>query len=272
MLSIKSISGSLRGVRGRIKRGPSVIAATGGTEAISGGFKYHVFTSTGSFNVSSPGTIEFFMVGGGGGGGNGGDSAGGGGGAGGVVYMNSYVVPSGSHTISIGTFGGAASPGSPTTAFNYTALGGGYGSSRPISAGPGGSGGGGSNFSEGLFPSGTATQPSANPGMSVFYQIGQPGWTPNPAGTPTNSYSPTGLIHSGGSSNPTNNEALNPTFPNGSTIISASPLSSSNFARGGSYQASRTTWPGYGNGGQGGLGGGGAGTAGAVIIRYPVPA
>lgn len=268
MLSIKSVAGSLRSLRRGVTV-PAGFSATGGTEAVSGGFKYHVFTTAGTFTASSPGTIEFFMVGGGGGGGNGGDSSAGGGGAGGVVYNNNYAVTAGSYPISIGNFGGAAASGTSTTAFGYSALGGGAGSSRAGPGSPGGSGGGGAAYTEGGFPSGSATQPSANPGLSITYQIGQPGWYPNPAGSPSVSYSPTGTIHTGGSSNPNNREDQNPSFPNSSTIVSASPIGPSNFARGGSWFGSRNTYPGYGNGGAGGTGGGFSGTAGAVIIRYP---
>ena len=45
------------------------VSATGGTTTIPGnGYKYHFFTSSGSFVVSSGGNIDFILVGGGGGG------------------------------------------------------------------------------------------------------------------------------------------------------------------------------------------------------------
>ena len=57
------------------------ISATGGTIVTSGGFKYHTFTSSGTFAVSAgTGDIEVLMVAGGGGGGRGHARSGGGGG------------------------------------------------------------------------------------------------------------------------------------------------------------------------------------------------
>ena len=62
---------------------------TGGTIVTSGGYRYHTFTSSGSFTVSSGSkSVEYLIVAGGGGsqgggGGAGGDGAGGGGAGGG---------------------------------------------------------------------------------------------------------------------------------------------------------------------------------------------
>ena len=61
--------------------------ATGGTKTISGGYVYHVFTSSGTFTATSipsgTGDIEFIAVAGGGGGSY---DVSGGGGAGGLAY------------------------------------------------------------------------------------------------------------------------------------------------------------------------------------------
>ena len=54
-------------------RGPTVAlspVASGGDEVLTvGGFKYHVFTTSGTFAVTRGGSVEVLVVGGGGGGG-----------------------------------------------------------------------------------------------------------------------------------------------------------------------------------------------------------
>ena len=56
-------------------------SATGGTESTSGGYKYHTFTSSGTFTAKAAGSVDYLIVAGGGGGGE--QHGGGGGGAGG---------------------------------------------------------------------------------------------------------------------------------------------------------------------------------------------
>ena len=178
-------------------------SATGGTEIQSGGFKYHVYSSTGpsSFVVSgsTPGTIEFILVAGGGAGGSYGWS-GGGGGAGGIVHGQNYSIGPGTHPISIGAGAAAntsqvqAPAGSDSTfVIDWTTItskgGGGGGTylypgySAPVSAGgPGGSGGGGSgsdNSGDQNNP-GPATQPSQNPGVSNITNYGNAGGAYSP--------------------------------------------------------------------------------------------
>jgi hypothetical protein len=164
----------------------SPISATGGNQtpanglAPGNGYKYHTFSSPGTFTVSSGNdTIEILAVGGGGGG----VTLGGGGGAGGLVYAPSYPVLSGvSFTIVVGG-GGAAGPegprvsgqGTPTTLtgpVTITADGGGRATMQGAGS-PGGSGGGGAL--PGGSPFGTATQPTANPGIVGLLQYGNPG-------------------------------------------------------------------------------------------------
>ena len=137
--------------------------ASGGTETtanISGiNYKIHAFTSSGTFTVTNgSAAIDVLIVAGGGGGGG---STAGGGGAGGLIYQTGVGVLSGNYTITIGAGGtgsqrstlGAANNtnGSNTTAFSYTAIGGGYGYSGYTSGSrlpnSGGSGGGGGAYS-----------------------------------------------------------------------------------------------------------------------------
>ena len=142
---------------------PAGIVATGGTVTTAGDFKYHVFTSSGTFTISNSGTVSYLIVGGGGGGG---DRHGGGGGAGGVLSSTWAATP-GSYTITVGlgglrgatTEGGQTQSGTPAGAGSKggnssissvaTAFGGGGGGTlagnpTDTSLGSGGGGGGGS--------------------------------------------------------------------------------------------------------------------------------
>lgn len=143
---------------------PAPISASGGNQTdsngfTSGGYKYHVFTSSGALTVSSGnGDIEFLVVAGGGGGGWGNGGAGGGGG----LRTNDPGVPSpirisdpvslspGPYTITVGN-GGASNDGtfSNRTGSNSSigtlvvaSGGGGGGPGSPVNVMDGGSGGG----------------------------------------------------------------------------------------------------------------------------------
>lgn len=110
-----------------------MIKATGGTEIIINGYKYHVFLSDDVFSVTKAGLIEYLLLGGGG---AGGQSAGGGGGAGGKKYDEEYDIAIGDYSITIGN-GGIASGAVPendtgngeNSLFDIidTAIGGGFG-------------------------------------------------------------------------------------------------------------------------------------------------
>jgi len=171
------IAGALGGQGGfgfgrKVSSGPS-FSATGGTTTAAGitpgnGYRYHVFTSPGTFTVNSGSTTgEVLIVAGGGGGGAVADGVGGGGGAGGVVYYTTYpfTVPI-SVTIGSGGPGAPSAPNGGNTVFGATtALGGGIGGQSrrgtiyaPPTGNPGGSGGGGNGFDSGK-PGGSATQP-----------------------------------------------------------------------------------------------------------------
>ena len=145
------------------------IAATGGTTFTNGGYKYHVYTTTGSpqpFNVTDAGSstnIEYLIIAGGGGGADRGNGAGGGG-AGGVLGYG-MELPSTAHqgglvTVTVQDYalvvgaGGQGAPensggegsgdnGSPSTAFGKTAVGGGGGGQNNVTPGAGGDGGSG---------------------------------------------------------------------------------------------------------------------------------
>jgi hypothetical protein len=153
-------------------------SATGGTIVSSGGFTYHVFTSSGSLVVTGVISMNYLVVGGGGGGG---DRHGGGGGGGGVLSgtwstsTTTYTVTVGAGgihgatsedgQIPYGSPGGAGSKGGDSavsgTGISVTAYGGGGGGTydgNPTGTVGSGGGGGGNNLSG---VSGTAGQGNA---------------------------------------------------------------------------------------------------------------
>ncbi len=110
------------------------------------GYMYHVFLEPGNFFVlNGPVFINLLVVAGGGGGGGVNSPMGGGGGAGGYINIVTLNISSGYYPISVGQGGAVGSNGNPSSAFGYTATGGGAGSGDAGSLVfyPGGSGGGG---------------------------------------------------------------------------------------------------------------------------------
>ena len=146
--------------------------ATGGTVVSSGGFTYHVFSSSGTFTPATSGltSVQVLNIAGGGAGGAG--AGGGGAGAGGLSYSSSFSVSNGvgvTATIGAGATGLSGQNGG-TTAQNgsnsvfgsNTANGGGAGGARlgqanETAAGKNGGSGGGASYNN---PSaiGTASQ------------------------------------------------------------------------------------------------------------------
>ena len=146
------------------------------------------------FTVERGGEMEVMIVAGGGGGGptDGSGAAGGGGGAGGVIHRRLIVTP-GDYTITPGLGGTGdrtifgqeyGQNGGNSTAFGYTAIGGGGGGSRDVTGRNGGSGGG-DNRTNGTSGTGVAGQgfagggggnnvsPSAGGGGGGATQLGQ---------------------------------------------------------------------------------------------------
>ena len=135
-----------------------VVTITGGTlVATNGDYKTYRFDPADtSFTAAGCGTIDALLVGAGGGAGA---QIGGGGGGGGVIKLLGITPVFGSNTISIGT-GGAGGPngsspasnGGNTTAFGYTAFGGGAGGTGNVSNGSNGGSGGGCGIQSGPTP------------------------------------------------------------------------------------------------------------------------
>lgn len=124
--------------------------AIGGNITYSNGYWVHTFTGSNTFSANEALNIDALVVAGGGGSGF---HIPGGGGAGGLLAVQASV-QRGAYPILVGSGGPAgATEGSPqgtqggsSSAFSFTAIGGGYGGTRqlnPASGGAGGSGGGG---------------------------------------------------------------------------------------------------------------------------------
>ena len=133
----------------------ALFSASGGTTWDSGGYRYHKFTTSSTFQVQTGDKeIEYVLVAGGGAGGGSdpGLGGGGGGGAGGMI-TGTFNVSAGNYSLIVGA-GGAGnyrtrgSSGGNTTGFGVTAIGGGGGgdgdaggASSGLSGGSGGGGG-----------------------------------------------------------------------------------------------------------------------------------
>lgn len=294
LYGITSAAGSIPGVFG--------VDATGGDVAISGGFKYHVFRSSGMFTVAQPGWAEVLVIGGGG---SGGVSYAGGGGAGGVVASNRFMTP-GSLPVLVGAGGAAVTAlgsgitGSSSDFAGMNALGGGgagHWNTTGFNGLNGGSGGGGGmGTSAGNTTSGgSALQTSPS---------GAVGYGNNGGGGLRGS----GIMYlggGGGGAGATGGSASGTTAGSGgaglgtwSAWATATGTGVSGFYAGGGGGGAEGGTRGSGGSGGGGLGGlwgtandgaagaantgsgggggagnlgwGGAGGSGIVIVRYPV--
>lgn len=279
-------------------------SASGGTESISGGFKFHLFTTSGTFTADATGTVDVLIVAGGGGGGG----WGGGGGAGGVVDATSVNVTPGNYTITVGGGGAAGTSGytaggdgSPSSALSQTqAVGGGGGGFFDSNAGrAGGSGGGagirsttgttfGGSGTSGQGNAGGACSPTVantNPyprggggggaGQAGFLSTGSAGTQGDGGdGISKSNYSQFGAsgVFAGGGGGHTDGRAA--PFPN--TFTSGGTGGGGDGGRYDSASSGRNATAGTANTGGGGGGAYGAapsgtaggGGAGVVIIRY----
>jgi hypothetical protein len=287
--AFKTISRSTTGL-------PPFIIATGGTEYLSGGYKYHEFNSSGTWTVKSipPFTsttatggltanscIDVMVVGGGGGGGQQTTVYGGGGGAGGYVFVRGIRVVPGNYEVVVGA-GGTGDPSNPSpggsSAFGrgvmstpLTALGGGGGyPASTLGARNGGSGGGGgwpfgNTGGTGQQPTSTTGGKGNNGGTGNSSGFSRPGGGSEDSGDSTAHYRPFGtispLFDSKGFTGKLNvfDQNLNPTNDVWVYACGGEIINSSNGQNANS-----------GNGGNGTstvtAGNGGSGN---VIIRYP---
>jgi hypothetical protein len=160
------------------------MSATGGTVVDSGGYRTHIFTTSGNLTVNTLGIspsynfIDYLVVGGGASGGRGATAAyywgGGGGGAGGLLNSNTTLTTTGNTTIIVGAGGSyvtvatASVPGNnggnsvlSNPGITITAYGGGGGSG--FTPAKSGGSGGGTSTSAGV-PAGTGTPGQGFPG------------------------------------------------------------------------------------------------------------
>ena len=230
--------------------------ATGGTIVSSGGYKYHTFTTSGTFSVSAgETTVEYLIVAGGGGGGS---RHGGGGGAGGY-QTGSAITTAGNYTVTVGAGGAggvkdttASGDGGDSSVFSVTSAGGGGGGAFSIrqAANSGGSGGGASNIGAGTTSGASGTTGQGNDGGDVT--SGGADWAAAGGGgaTAAGGGSTGGTGVSGGDGGTGSNSVA-------TWATATSTGDSGYYAGGGGGGGSHTN----GSGGSGGSGGGSDGTA-----------
>jgi hypothetical protein len=145
----------------------NIFVASGGTITESGGYRYHTFTASGNFTISSgSANAEYLIVAGGGGGVDNTaiDTGGGGGGAGGLIYGTATLTAA-AYTVTVGAGGSPGSNGDNSSFNSETAIGGGRGSAYNAQLpGDGGSGGGGTYISNGVATAGSGTSGQGNDG------------------------------------------------------------------------------------------------------------
>lgn len=239
---------SARGFRGGTDVG--FIEATGGSTADSGDYRYHTFTSDGSFEVTnapSNKTVDYLLVAGGGGGSTGG------GGGGGVLIVSGGSITRGTYPITIGAggalSGSTATNGEDTTFNGKTAIGGGGGGNTLPGGKNGAAGGCGGGAGATGGAGGAGLQPTSMDGGYGY--VGATGGTAGTGG--------------GGGAGATGSGDT------GGIGRSGSPLSASTFAAGGD-STHGTPVAGSANTGDGGGGyidgSTDAGGSGIVVIRY----
>ena len=261
--------------------------------AYPGGYVVHTFTSTGTFTPPSAGcTADVLVVGGGGGGGAG---SGGGGGSGGVIYQSGFAVSSGPVAVTVGGGGtGGSTTAAPTNGTNsvfstFTAKGGGLGSNGPkypiaspdITAGNGGSGGGGC-WAYGTAGTGTAGQGNNGGAMTAgSYYAGAGGGGAGVAGSANVPSSANGGAGGAGLQYSISGNAQYYGGGGGggadNSRVSGASGGTGGSGGGGSGGAAATPTAGTANTGGGGGGAGNAGSyqtamaggSGIVIVRYP---
>ena len=254
------------------------IEATGGTIIDSDGYRIHVFTGTGPFNVSFIGppsynTVEYVVVAGGGGVAS---LREGGGGAGGFRTGTGFPVTIQDYTITVGGGGPGVVNGNDSVFSTITSSGGGFGGAG--NGNPGGSGGGGG------IPGGsggTGNTPPASPPQ------GNPGAPGTPVSPPSSmrgggggGAGGAGSAQNGGIGSPvtwvpgsygTPGPAPGRYFAGGGGALTPGPITPTGL--GGSGGGGNEGSPGTVNTGGGGGGNNGLGTSGGsgiVIIRYPI--
>jgi len=247
--------------------------ATGGTFVSSGGYTYHVFSSSGTFTpvVAGLTSVQVVSIAGGGAGGAGG--GGGGAGAGGLLYNASYAVSNGvGVTATIGAGAAGLASGGGTTAQNgsnsvfgsSTATGGGAGGARLGAAdstaiGKNGGSGGGPSYNNpataGTGVSGQGFAGGIGTDGNAAYQGGGGGGTGAVGGSANANVK---LQNYGGAGTSSYSTWLSAITPLMSSVTGWSTATSSGTIGGGGGGGGLSGYP-NSSGGPGGSGGGAAG-------------
>jgi hypothetical protein len=249
--------------------------ATGGSTITSGGFKYHVFTSNGTFAVSAGSTSQGEVIRIAGGGTGQGGSFGGGGGAGGLAYTSATTFTVGNYTVVVG---GAGSNTTFTGLAN--AIAGGAGGAGGSNGSSGGSGGGAGGSLSGSRTGGAATAGQGFAGGDTNPSAGAGGGGSGAVGGSTSGGS-SGIGGDGTNSYSTWLSAISSLMAAGwQTATSGGRIAGGGGGRsagaggaGGGGTASAGGGTGVTNTGSGGAGpssGSTSGGSGIVIVRYPV--
>lgn len=253
---------------------PIPSCSSGGTITYSNGYKIHTFTSSGILTCENLGDMEVLIVAGGGGGGS--PECGGGGGGGGVVYYSNYDgINNSMNPITVGTGGSGgttvaqATNGSDSSAFSYTATGGGYGGGYNVGSKNGGSGGSGGGGARSVTTGGSGIVGQGNDGGDGISSDAGGGGGKGVAGADgvTNlggkggdglAYMVSGSVsyYSGGGG--------------GSSLSGTHGIGGSGGGGNGGGNNPGTANTGGGGGGGYGSTQGGAGGSGVVVIRYPI--
>ena len=281
---------TLYGIKNLKKATGNSIKATGGnTTLFDGTYVYHVFTSTGTFQPTTPLTADILQIAGGGGGGtNASGRGGGGGGAGGLLSLSNTFFSSGvTYTCTVGAGGAAATNGNNSQIGPLTAsVGGGKGGNGAVAGSDGGSGGGGGgNASYGSATSGqgniggvgTGNQGGGGGGAGAAGGAGTADSGPSGAGgNGSSAYSLWGLT-TGTGQNVSGTYYFAGGGSGGGNTSTTTAIGSAGLGGGGfgSYNNTVPTAATANTGGGGGGGGyyissysGGAGGSGIVIVRY----
>lgn len=262
----------------------NAVIASGGNEVttISGTYKFHVFTSSGTFIVTRGGYVEALLIGGGGGGNN--TTSAEGGGAGGVILYPTLFLAEGNYPVTVGAAGVSANGyannggvysnnngrnvgcGGHTRFAGLVALGGAPGGGGTLNLDGSGGGGGFGTPPQGRDGATVATPSGGRPGggyTSTYSGAGtsSQGWTIDAFTALLTSMSGMTVLASGGNGGANANHGG--TGGGGGTGAGAG-------AYGGDGGAA-TSW-GSGGGGAGSnpnhTGNGGAGKGGVCVIRY----
>jgi len=230
-------------------------SASGGTVTTSGGYKYHTFTSSGTFTAETSGSVDILMVGGGGGGGG----YGGGGGGGAVLHSVSKTLTPTTYAITIGAGAvgkqsgvtGSTFTGGSTTAFSQTATGGGTGGRyNNVNGSDGANGGGAGAYGDASNEEGAGVVPSTDSYTTAYCGFD---------GGDCNTIGPSYPCGGGGGATAVGGYGNGNVGGVGGAGKLVSSMSSYYWAGGGGGCVYATS----GTGGAGGIGGGGGGTRAA---------